>query len=121
MSIITDSKGVSEPKDPEQNVIYLLYRLVAAPEETAQMEKGFRQGGMGYGDAKKLLITKLEEVFGGERREKRKKMEENPDMVEDVLISSAQKARRAAAQTMEQVYEAVGLPASKIKKAILNS
>lgn len=121
MGIVTDSKGVDEPKEPDQNVIYLLYKLIAKPEEVAQMEKGFRQGGMGYGDAKKLLLAKLEEVFGGERREKRKKMDENPGMVEDVLLSGAQKARKAAAQTMERVYEATGLPLSKIKKAILNT
>jgi len=120
MSIVTDSKGVAEPKDPDQNVIYLLYKLVAKPEEAAQVEKGFRQGGMGYGDAKKLLLAKLEEVFGGERREKRKKMDENPGLVEDVLIAGAQRARKAAAQTMEQVYEATGLPLSKIKKAMLD-
>ncbi len=119
MSIVTDSKGVHEPKDPDQNVIYLLYKLVAKPEEAAQMEKGFRQGGMGYGDAKKLLIGKLEEVFGGERREKRKKMEEKPGMVEDTLVASARKARRTAASTMEAVYAATGIPCSRVKKEIL--
>jgi tryptophanyl-tRNA synthetase len=121
MNIVTDSKGVAEPKDPDQNVIYQLYKLVANPEEAAQMEKGFRQGGMGYGDAKKLLLAKLEEVFGSETRTRRKKMDEKPDLVEDVLLTAARKARRAAAQTMEQVYEATGIPCSKIKKEILNS
>jgi tryptophanyl-tRNA synthetase len=121
MNIVTDSKGVSEPKDPDQNVIYLLYKLMAKPEEAAQMEKGFREGGMGYGDAKKLLLAKLEEVFGGAVREKRKKMDEKPDLVEDVLLNGARKARKAAAQTMELVYEATGIPVSKIKKGILHS
>ncbi len=121
MSIVTDSKGVNETKDPEQNVIYLLYRLMARPEETVQMEKGFRQGGMGYGEAKKLLIAKWEELFGGAVREKRKKLEEKPDQVEDILIEGAFKARRIAAVTMERVYEATGLPLSKIKKALLNN
>ena len=118
MNIVTDSKGVAEPKDPDHNVIYLLYQLVAKPEEAAQMEQGFRRGGMGYGDAKKLLLAKLEEVFGSETRARRKKMDENPDLVEDVLLTAAQKARRVAAQTMEQVYEATGIPVSKIKKQI---
>ena len=118
MNIVTDSKGVAEPKDPDQNVIYLLYQLVAKPEETAQMEQGFRRGGMGYGDAKKLLLAKLEEVFGSETRARRKKMDENPDLVEDVLLTAAQKARRVAAQTMERVYVATGIPVSKIKKQI---
>jgi tryptophanyl-tRNA synthetase len=121
MSIVTDSKGVNEAKDPEQNVIFLLYRLMASPGETAEMEKGFRQGGMGYGDAKKLLISKLEELFGGETRERRKKLEEKPDQVEDILLEGARRARRVAAQTKDQVYEATGLPLSKIKKALLNT
>ena len=120
MSIITDSKGVAEPKDPDNNVIYLLYQLVASVEEAGQMEKGFRQGGMGYGDAKKLLLTKLEEVFGGEKRQNRKKMDEKPDLVEDVLVESAKKVRKIVAPTMEQVYEAVGIPSSQIKKRLLD-
>lgn len=121
MAIVTDSKGVSEPKDPDQNVIYQLYKLMATPAELAVMDQGFRKGGMGYGDAKKLLLAKLEETFGGERREKRKKLEEKPDQVEDILLEGARKARRIAALTMEQVYDAVGIPTSKIKKALLNT
>jgi tryptophanyl-tRNA synthetase len=121
MGIVTDSKGVDEPKDPEQNVIYLLYKLIASAEETAAMEKGFRQGGMGYGEAKKLLLDKLEKVFGGELRERRKKMDEKPDLVEDVLCDCASRVRAIAAKTMEAVYEAVGIPNSKIKKSLWNT
>jgi tryptophanyl-tRNA synthetase len=120
MSIITDSKGVNDPKDPEESVIYLLYKLVAAPGEAAEMEKGFKQGGMGYGDAKKKLIAKLEEVFGGETLERRRKLDREPDRVEDVLVQSALRARRIAATTLEHVYEATGIPCSRIKKAILD-
>ena len=120
MSIVTDSKGVAEPKDPDNNVIYLLYQLLANAEELSHMEKGFRQGGMGYGDAKKLLLAKLEEVFGGVKLEKRKKMDEKPDLVEDVLIESAKKIRKIVAPTMEQVYETVGIPSSQIKKRLLD-
>jgi len=120
MSIVTDSKGVAEPKDPETNVIYLLYQLVATADETASMADAFRKGGMGYGDAKKLLLAKLEETFGGEKREKRKKMDEKPELVEDVLLEGAKKVRKIVAPTMEQVYEAVGIPSSQIKKRLLD-
>jgi len=118
MGIITDSKGVEDPKDPDESVIYQLYKLLAKPEESAEFEQGFRKGGMGYGDAKKKLLAKLEETFGGAMREKRKRLDEKPDEVEDVLVESARKARRVAARTMEQVYEATGIPSSKIKKEI---
>ncbi|HET9869056.1 MAG TPA: tryptophan--tRNA ligase [bacterium] len=116
MSIITDSKGVDEPKDPEGNVIYLLYKLLASPEEAAQMAEGFRKGGMGYGDAKKTLLAQLEKSFGGETREKRKAYDAHPDRVEDVLVEGAKKARRAAAATMDRVYAATGIAASRIKR-----
>jgi len=121
MGIVTDSKGVAEPKDPETNTIYLLYKLMASPGETVEMAEAFRKGGMGYGDAKKRLVLKLEEVFGGEVLERRKKMDEKPALVEDVLETCARKARVTAAKTLEQVYEAVGIPSSKVKKAILES
>jgi tryptophanyl-tRNA synthetase len=121
MGIVTDSKGVEEPKDPETSVVVQLYRLLASPGETAEMEEGFRKGGMGYGEAKKKLLAKMEEVFGGETRERRKKMEEKPDLVEDVLIAGARRARRAASSTLEAVYEATGIPRSKIKKALLDT
>lgn len=120
MGIVTDSKGVNDPKDPEESVIYQLYKLLARPEEAAEMELAYRQGGMGYGDAKKSLLSKLEETFGGAVREKRKKLDEKPDEVEDILIQSARRARQSAAQTMEQVYEATGIPCSKIKREIMN-
>ncbi len=118
MGIITDSKGVEDPKDPDTSVIYQLYKLIAKPEEAAGMEAGFRKGGMGYGDAKKFLLAKIEETFGGAVREKRKQLDAKPDEVEEVLIASARKARRTAAQTLELVYEATGIPSSKIKKEL---
>lgn len=120
MGIVTDSKGVNEPKDPEQNVIYLLYRLVATSEECAEMEKGFRLGGMGYGDAKKRLAAKLEEVFGGGVRERRWKLDQEPERVEEALVSGALRARKMASATLEQVYEAVGIPSSRVKKGMLD-
>ncbi len=118
MGIITDSKGVEESKDPDTSVIYQLYKLIAKPEEAAEMEQGFRKGGMGYGDAKKRFLAKLEETFGGAMREKRKRLDEKPDEVEEVLVASARKARRVAVQTMAQVYEVTGIPVSKIKKEL---
>ncbi len=120
MGIVTDSKGVAEPKDPDNSIICQLYKLLATEAEFQVMDNAFRQGGMGYGDAKKLLLAKLEETFGGERREKRKKMDEKPELVEDVLIEGAKKVRKIVAPTMEQVYEAVGIPSSQIKKRLLD-
>ncbi len=118
MSIVTDSKGVDEPKDPDSSALCILYRLVAEPAESAEMEEAFRKGGMGYGDAKKRLLAALERKFGGAVREARRELEANPDRVEEVLDASARQARKTALATMEKVYEAVGIPRSKVKKEL---
>lgn len=115
MSIVTDSKGVNDPKDPETNTIYLLYKLLATPEEAAEMGEAFRKGGMGYGEAKKRLLSKLESAFGGAVGEKRRELEKKPDLVEDVLIEGAKRVREVASHTMTQVYEVTGIPRSKLK------
>jgi len=118
MSIVTDSKGVEEPKDPDTNTVFLLYKLMATPEETAELADAFRKGGLGYGDAKKRLLAKFESTFGGEVRERRRQCDQKPELVEDVLLEGAKRARAEAARTMEDVYQAVGIPYSKIKRRI---
>jgi tryptophanyl-tRNA synthetase len=115
MSIVTDSKGVHDPKDPDQNPIFLLYQLLATPVEVQEMRAGFEHGGLGYGEAKQRLFLKMEEIFGGSIRTRRAELEKHPDWVEDVLVESAKKADLIARATMEQVYQVTGLRSWKIK------
>jgi tryptophanyl-tRNA synthetase len=63
---------------------------------------------MGYGEAKKLLLEKINAHFGPVR-EKRKQLAANPDYVEDVLRRGAQRARAEARKTMALVRCAVGM------------
>ena len=45
--IVTDSKTVEEPKDPETSNIFQLFALFAPADERAEMERRFRAGGVG--------------------------------------------------------------------------
>ena len=108
MGIVTDSKTMEEPKEPEGNSIYELYKLFATPEETAQMAANFRGGNYGYGHAKKALFEIYQRTFMP-FREKREALVNDPDFVEDVLKSGAARARAEAAKTMDKVRAAVGL------------
>ena len=108
MSIVTDSKGVDEPKDPDGNTIFQLYSLFANPEERAALADAFRRGGLGYGDAKKALHEKVLAYFGP-AREKRRALESRPDTVEDILRDGAKRARAATAELMDEVREAAGV------------
>ena len=108
MSIVTDSKGLEEPKEPEGNSIYELYKLFATPEETAEMADSFRKGGYGYGHAKKALLEAYHRLFDPFRA-KREELAKDPATLEDILREGGRRAREAAAPTMEKVRKAVGL------------
>ncbi len=108
MSIKTDSTPMEEPKEPEGNSIYELYKLFATPEEVAEMAAKFRAGGYGYGHAKKELLAAVHRLFDP-FREKRDALAKDPDALEDILREGAKKARAAAAPVMEKVRAAVGL------------
>ena len=106
--IVTDSKSVEEPKDPETNIIYQVYSLVAEVDEREAMAERFRKGGYGYGDAKKALLEKLLEHFGP-YRERREELAKDPAAVFEVLHHGAARAQAVARTTLERVYPAVGL------------
>ena len=108
MGIVTDSKTMEEPKEPEGNSIYELYKLFATPEEVAQMAASFRAGNYGYGHAKKALLEAYHRLFDPFRAT-REELAKDPDTLEDILKAGAARARTAAAATMDKVRSAVGL------------
>ncbi len=108
MGIVTDSTPMEEPKEPEGNSIYELYKLFATSEETAQMAANFRGGNYGYGHAKKALFEIYQRVFEPFRA-KREELAKDPAFVEDILKTGAARARIEAAKTMDKVRAAVGL------------
>jgi tryptophanyl-tRNA synthetase len=108
MAIVTDSKTMEEPKEPEGNSIYEMYKLFATPEEVATMAANFRAGNYGYGHAKKELLAAYKRLFDP-FRERREALAKDPASLEDILQAGAKKARAAAAVQMEKVRRAVGL------------
>lgn len=108
MGIITDSKGVEESKVPEGNTLYELYKLVASESETQELADAFQKGGMGYGDAKKKLLEKMNQYFAP-FREKRKYYENHLEEVESIMQKGAEKVRKISLETMKKVREATGL------------
>jgi tryptophanyl-tRNA synthetase len=108
MKIVSDSKGLEEPKDPATCNIFALYKLFATPEQRAEMEANYRAGNYGYGHAKKALLAIFEEQFAPFRA-KREELKANPDYVESVLRKGAERARAAASVTLDKARRAVGL------------
>ncbi len=110
MKIVTDSTPVEEPKDPDSCNVFALLKLVASADELAEWEKKYRNGPMGYGEAKKRLAELVIDYFKP-FRQKRTELEGNIDYVKEVLAEGAERARAVAAETLVRVRKAVGLGA----------
>jgi tryptophanyl-tRNA synthetase len=108
MSIVTDSTPVADPKDHQKCNVYTLYSLFASEEEKKQLAEKYQAGGMGYGEAKKSLLAKINTYFESARI-KRKELAANPGVVEEILRDGARKARAEARATIDLVRDAVGM------------
>jgi len=108
MGMVTDSTPVEAPKRPERCNVFALLRLFASPSELADWERRYRQGGTGYGEAKKRLFELFLETFGAARK-KYEQLQMDPPYVESVLADGGRRARAVAAAVMKEVRAATGL------------
>lgn len=104
MSIVTDSQGKDEEKNPDDLVLYQIHKLF---NPSAELKAQYTQG-LGYGDAKKMLVKDIID-FVTPMRERRKKYEDDPKLVEEILLKGAMHANDIAMKKLTDVYEAVGL------------
>jgi tryptophanyl-tRNA synthetase len=108
MGIVTDSTPLETPKDPDKDTVFKFYTYFAAENERKELADKYRNGGFGYGDAKKLLLSKILEYFKP-FREKRIELKKDLTYVKSVLKNGAERAREVAAKTLDKVREATGL------------
>jgi len=113
MGIKTDSTPMGQPLNPDNCTVFTLFSLFATEAEKEALAADYRAGQIGYGGAKKLLTTKINECFGP-AREKRKGLAKEPHYVEEVLREGARKARAEAQATMALVREAVGMVGQRV-------
>ncbi|QSH41480.1 tryptophan--tRNA ligase [Lentisphaerota bacterium ZTH] len=108
MSIVTDSKELEEPKDPETCNVVALFKLFADEKQVEAMKEKYRAGNYGYGHAKQELFEILWEYFEPMRK-RRDELVNNMDFVSEVLRKGGERASALAEETMVKVREAVGL------------
>jgi tryptophanyl-tRNA synthetase len=108
MGIVTDSKAPEEKKVAEENNVYKIFKLVATPEEREVMRSGFEKGGLGYGEAKKMLLEKIYTYFAPMRK-LYDKYQANPKKVYNILARGEKKMRKLAEKKMETVRKLTGL------------
>lgn len=107
MKIVTDSKAPAEPKDPEADNIFALHKLFSG-DQLADIEKRYREGGMGYKESKDLLAENIIK-FIAPLRERREALAANPEAVIAILREGAKKANEVAGAKLLEVKKAVGL------------
>ena len=110
MGIPTDSKGVDEPKDPDACSVFKLHSFVATEKELAELRARYERGGIGYKEAKDLLVDSLDR-FLTPFRERRASYEKDGSGSDDIFRAGGEKIRRRAQDTMNAVRTAIGLSA----------
>lgn len=108
MRIVTDSRPMEEPKDPESDHLFQLYCLFASDEQREEMAATYRRGGFGYGQVKKQLAEMAEDYFA-KARERRAELERQPDRVREILAQGARRARKKAAEVLLRAQRACGV------------
>jgi tryptophanyl-tRNA synthetase len=108
MRISTDSRPMDDPKDPETDHLYQLFRLFATPEQTEEMRAMYLKGGFGYGEVKKRLADAADHYLAP-ARVRREELENHPEKVDAILQAGATKARERARAVLQRAHKACGL------------
>ncbi len=107
MGIVTDSRGMNDPKDPATCPIFQIHKLFLTDKEREALASEYRNG-LPYGEAKKKLLETYMDVFA-DMRAKRETLAKDPAKIERIMLDGAAKASVVARATMERVRTATGL------------
>jgi tryptophanyl-tRNA synthetase len=107
-SIVTDSKGLEEPKDPDNCNLYKIYSTLASDSEKESMRKKYLGGNYGYGHAKQELYELILRLFLKERELFNYYMNSTAEL-EKKLLKGAGKARAISSVVLKRVRMKAGL------------
>jgi tryptophanyl-tRNA synthetase len=108
MTVVTDSRGVQDIKDPDTDNLFALVSLFMSADEREQLRAQYLAPGLKYSDVKKELLKRIWEFFAP-YREKRAALMARPDDIRDILRKGAEKTRAEAVKTLGVVKKKVGL------------
>ncbi|OIU72067.1 tryptophan--tRNA ligase [Rossellomorea aquimaris] len=105
--IKTDSSLPDEPKNPNDSIIFSLYKEFATEVQTEEMKKRF-QSGIGWGEAKNELFEVMNE-FLEEPRESYLELMDSPEKLNEILLDGAEKARKKTRPFLQEVKRNIGI------------
>ena len=86
--IVTDSTPVEAPKNPDTCPLFNLFRLFASPGDLTEVERRYREGGIGYGEVKSRLAEAMIARFS-DARDRRADWLAHPGRVAEVRAAGA--------------------------------
>nr|WP_299071383.1 tryptophan--tRNA ligase [uncultured Allomuricauda sp.] len=107
MGIVTDSTPMEEPKDPTNDTVFALYKILAQHDQIEEMSANYLAGNYGYGHAKQALYEVILNKFE-EPREKFEYYMNHLNEVDEILAIGAEKAKKVADEVLERVREKLG-------------
>jgi tryptophanyl-tRNA synthetase len=106
--IVTDSTPPDQPKDPDACAVVALLRAFADAATVHEVETRYRDGGIGYGEAKALLADVIEQHVTPLRR-RYEELLADPRALQDRLSDGEHHAGRRADQVLARAMTAMGL------------
>jgi len=107
MRIKTDSKQLEDPKDPDADNVFAIYKLLANDKQIADMRANYKGGNYGYGHAKQALYELIIEQFA-EPRTKYNHYMDNRHEIDEALAVGAEKARIVAKGVLQRLRKKIG-------------
>lgn len=107
MGIKTDSTPMEDPKDPDTDNVFALYKILANPEQIAEMRSNYEGGNYGYGHAKQALYEVILEKYNP-ARERFDYYMNHLDEIDNALEIGAEKAKIVANDVLNRVRSKVG-------------
>jgi tryptophanyl-tRNA synthetase len=107
MGIQTDSTPLEEPKNPDTDNVFALYKLMASEEQIVEMRANYEGRNYGYGHAKQALYELIITKFASERATYNHYMD-NLNEIDDALAIGAEKARKVAKSVLKRVRKKIG-------------
>jgi len=106
--MITDPQRArrSDPGRPDFCNIFTFHELYTDKEMVKEVEEGCRKATIGCVDCKQMMGSNLNKELEP-LRDKRKELEANPKIIDNIIDEGNKKARKIAKDTMEEVREVV--------------
>ncbi|MBS1491788.1 MAG: tryptophan--tRNA ligase [Bacteroidetes bacterium] len=106
MSIVTDSTPMEAPKNPDQDNVFAIYKLIASPAQTEALRQKYKAGNFGYGHAKQELLGLILDTYQTEREAFNRYM--NGPELEEILTRCELRATAIASDVMSKVRTKLG-------------